>query len=127
MMDFVRECGGTFSFSYVMPAEGSDQGPVVSINADSKAITSAGPRSPRAVSANGGGGGRGRVYVLPGGAELALSDAFEAIATAEDRAALTTRMESATTDKSRNSAAWAVKSKVVSDAAEAGRLTIKDA
>jgi hypothetical protein len=124
LLDFVRECGGVLSFSYTMSAEGSEEGPVIAVNADSRAISSA-TRAPRAASSNGGGGGRGKVYVV-NGSELGLSEAFEAVATAEDKASKQERMDAASTDKSRNSAGWAVMSRTVLRAVEEGRATIKE-
>ncbi len=124
LVDFIRDCGGVLSFSYTLPPEGSEEGALISINADTKSISSATPRAPRAAG-SGGGGGRGNVYVV-NGQRLALAEAFDAVATEEDKVDLKKRMDAAGTDKSRNSAAWAVKSRVVSKAAEAGNVTVEE-
>ena len=123
VLSFVKEQGGVFSFTYRLPAEGSDQGPEIDIRAGAKAAAPA-PRAAKAPGTGSTGGGRGNVYVV-GGQRLTLSDAFNVLATEEDKAAKADRQEKAGTDKSRNSAGWAVMSRVVNKAVEAGAASIE--
>lgn len=116
LVDFVREMGGVLSFSYTVPEAGSENGPLVNINASAKA-TAAATRTP---SANGGGGGGNRAGKMTDMYGIPLSDLFELVASQEDRDELAKRQDAAQTDKSKNSAGWAVKDRVVKKAIEAG-------
>lgn len=121
---FIREHGGVLNFSYSVPAEGSEQGPLVTILISDSVKAASAPRAPRAPSSNGS-TGRGHTYVIAG-TEYSLAGAFDVLATAEDKEDLVKRMASAGTDKSKNSAAWAVKSRTVNKAVTDNRASIKD-
>lgn len=116
LVDFIREMGGVLSFSYTVPAPDSADGPVVTINASAKAASA--PRSTGGSGGNTGGGNRGGKMADTYGVPLA--ELFEMVASAEDKDELAKRVDAATTDKSKNSAAWAVKDRVVRKAIEAG-------
>jgi hypothetical protein len=124
LVDYIREHGGVLTFSYSLPAEGSENGPEANISTGSNVRAPSAPRAPRAAGApSTGGGGRGKTYLV-NGQRLALEGAFQSLASAQDQTDLTARVDSAQTDKSKNSAAWAVKSRVVNAAVEAGRASI---
>jgi hypothetical protein len=125
LVDFIRENGGVLNFSYVLAAEGSDQGPMVSIGVSATARGAASaPKAPRAAgTSTGTGGGKGNVYIVAG-TRLSLSGAFEEVATSEEKSAA----EVASHKETRPDAAvWAIKSRVVNKAAEAGRVSIESA
>lgn len=123
LLGFVKECGGILSFSYSLPADGSTDGPVISIDAGAARTSTARVSTPRAAG-NGGGGGRGKTYIV-NGERLSLAGAFEKLATEADHAKVTERQASAQTDKSKQSAKWAVMSNLMDKAAEDGRVTIE--
>lgn len=122
LVDFIKDCGGVLSFSLTYSlVDGSTEGPVIAINASDRAIPSVAAKK---TSTAGGtsssdgtaGANRGKLFDQYG---KPLAELFELVATADDREALEKRMASAGTEKSKNSAAWAVKSSVVNRAIEA--------
>ena len=116
LTDFIRAQGGTLTYVYQMAPEGSENGPVVSLTISSKAAPK--PAAAGTTSSANGSANRGGKMTDQFGQPLAAL--FDLVASDEDRVELAKRMDSAGTDKSKNSAAWAVKTRVVQKAIEAG-------
>lgn len=118
LADKIEALGGVLSFSYTKK-EGQ---PVTSINIGSQAVAAA--RAPR----EGGTArtpGAGQRSFLVNGSSMGLGEAFDAVATDEEKAEKATRVETAKAKGSRSDAvAWQYHNQVVQKAIKAGTIQV---